>query len=143
MATAQYTRVRKHHYNIWLSRQRINYNEARDNTATGSGGAPLINHGTVCWTDNCLPSGNGDNDLSVVVCGNTATGGGGAPSINNETLSQTDNCLPSGNGDNDVSILACGNTATGGDGAPAINSMSCLVGLTIACHQATVTMMFL
>ena len=58
-----------------------------------------------------MPSGNGDNDVSIVAHGNTATGSGGAPAINNEMLSQTDNCMPSGNGDNDVSIVALGNTA--------------------------------
>ena len=78
----------KHHYNIWFRRQVINNNEALNNTATGGSGAPLINHGTVGWTDNRLMSGSGANDLPLVARDNTATGGGTLP-INNETLSWT------------------------------------------------------
>ena len=79
-------------------------------------------HGTVGWTDNCLPSVTGDNDVSIAAGDNTATCGGGAPAINNEMLGQTDNYLPSGTGDNAVSIVVCGTIATGGGGAPAINN---------------------
>ena len=119
----QWRQTHKHrfcntHYNIWLSQQGINNNGAFNNTATAGGGAPLINHGTVGWIDNCLPSVT----VSIVARDSTATGGGGAPAINNEMLGQTDNYLPSGTGENDVSIVACGNTATGGGGAPAINN---------------------
>ena len=99
----------KHHHDIWFRRHRINNNEALNNTATGGGGVPLINHGTVGWTDNCLLSGTGDNDVSLVARGNTATGGGTLPN-NNEMLSRTENCLPSSNDYNEVSLAACGNT---------------------------------
>jgi hypothetical protein len=112
------TRQRKHkrngfcqfHYNIWSRRQRINNNEALTNTATGGGGAQLINHETVGLTDNHLLSVTGDNDLSRVARRNTATGDDTLP-ISNETLSRTENCLPSSNSDNNVSIAAHGNTA--------------------------------
>jgi len=75
------------HYNIWFRRQRINNNEALTNTATGGGGAQLINHETVGLTDNRLVSVTGDNDLSRVARRNTATGGDTLP-ISNETLSR-------------------------------------------------------
>ena len=94
------------------------YNGAFNHTDIGGG----INHGTVGWTDNRLPSVTGDNDVSKVARGNTATGSGGAPAINNEMLGQTDNYLLPGTNDNDVSIVACGNTATGGGSAPSINN---------------------
>ena len=101
----------KGHYNIWFSRQRIINNEALNNTATGGGGAPLINHETFGWTDNCLLSGISDNDMSCVApCGITAIVGGTLP-INNETLRGTENCLPSSNGNNDVSLASHGNAA--------------------------------
>ena len=60
------------HYNIWLRRQGINDNGAFNNTATGGGGAPLINHGTVGWTYNHMPLVTGDNDVSIVARGSTA-----------------------------------------------------------------------
>ena len=97
------------HYNIWSRWQRINNNEALTNTATGSGGAQLINHGTVGLTDNRLLSFTGDNDVSCVAHSNTSTGGGTLP-INNEMLSRNENCLPSSNGNNEVSLEARGNT---------------------------------
>ena len=79
------------HGNIWIRRQEINNNEPLTNTATGGGGAQLINHETVDLTDNRLPSVTGDNDVSFVARSNTAT-------------------LQSSNGDNDVSLAARGNT---------------------------------
>ena len=88
----------------------INNNEALINTATGGGGAQLINHETVGLTDNCLLSVTGDNDVSCVARSNTGTGGDTLP-INNETLSRTKNCLPSSNGDNDLSLASRGNAA--------------------------------
>ena len=94
------------HYNIWFRRQRINNNEALTNTATGGGGAQLINHETVGLTDNRLLS---VTDLSHVARRNTATVDD-TLHINNETLSRTDNCRPSSNGDNNVSLAARGNT---------------------------------
>ena len=94
------------HYNIWFRRQRINNNEALTNTATGGGGAQLINHETVGLTDNRLLS---VTDLSHVARRNTATVDD-TLHINNEMLSRTDNCRPSSNGDNNVSLAARGNT---------------------------------
>ena len=45
---------------------------ARGKTAIGGGGAPAINNETLSQTDNCLPSRNGDSDVSIVARGNTA-----------------------------------------------------------------------
>ena len=87
----------------------INNNEPLTNTATGGGGAQVINHGTVGLADNRLLSVTGDNDVSRVARSNTATGGDTLP-ISNEMRSWTDNRLPSSNGDNDVSLEARGNT---------------------------------
>jgi hypothetical protein len=87
----------------------INNNEPLTNTATGSGGAQLINHGTVGLTDNCLLSVTGDNDVFCVARSNTATGGDTLP-ISNETLSRTESCMSSSNGDNDMYLAARGNT---------------------------------
>ena len=64
----------------------INNNEPLTNTATGGGGAQLINHETVG-----LLSVTGDNDVSRVAHRNTATGVETLP-ISNETLSQTEKC---------------------------------------------------
>ena len=99
----------QHHYNIWSRRQRINNNEALTNTATGGGGAQLINHETVGLTDNRLLSVTVDNDLSCVARRNTTTVDDTLP-ISNETLRRTENCLPSSNGGNNVSLAARGNT---------------------------------
>ena len=49
------------HYDIWSRQQSINNNEALTNTATGGGGAQVINHGTVGLTDNRLLSVTVDN----------------------------------------------------------------------------------
>ena len=78
--------------------------------SSNSGGAPLINHGSVGSTDNHLLSVTGYNDVSCVALGNAVTGGGTLP-INNEMLSWTENCLPSSSGDNDASLAAHGITA--------------------------------
>ncbi len=88
----------------------INNDEPLTNTATGGGGAQLINHETVGLTDNRLLSVTVDNDLSCVAHRNTATVDDTLP-ISNETLSWTYNCMPSSNGDNNVSLAAHGNTA--------------------------------
>ena len=99
----------QHHYSIWSRRQKINNKKAPTNTATGGGGAQLINHETVGLTDSRLLSVTGDNDLSRVARRNTSTVDDTLP-ISNETLSRTHNCLPSSNGDNNVSLAARGNT---------------------------------
>jgi hypothetical protein len=67
----------------------INNNEPLTNTATGGGGAQLINHGTVGLTYNRLLSFTGDNDVSHVTRSNTATGGD-TLLIRNETRILTD-----------------------------------------------------
>ena len=65
----------------------INNDEPLTNTATGGGGAQLINHGTVSLTENRLLSVTSDNDVLCVAHSNTAAGGDTLP-INNDTLYQ-------------------------------------------------------